>query len=842
MNREVTAASSGVVQGESSEIGGKTIPRGARGGIFLVVAFAAAALSHSEQRNAGERAGFTGWGPGRAGVSIVVPRDATAGERRAADTVRSTFARASGLPARHFPVMTEGWLAPRRSVEIGATRRGSLARPAGSKPPHDNAVAFAAVDGALVITSERREAIEGAAGWFLAETLGARWYIPGPLGEEVQSRGEFSLPAGRREARPAFVHRDLGLDGTEGNRAWYARNGLEARFEHGHNLREIYRTEDFTREPDLAPVRAGQRFVPPGWSANWQPNLLSPAAVRLAAEAATRAFDRDPRRLSFSLSINDTDLYDESPATLAAVAPARYFRNRPDYSPLVFGFANAVARAVAVKHPDRWLPAYAYYWCENTPGFPIERNVVPFLTADRSQWSHAAFRAEDQALIERWCRSGAEIVGVYDYFYGNPHFAPRPTLYAVADSIPFQHRAGVRAYYAETYSNWALDGPKAWLAAQLLWDPGRDPAALLDRYYREFWREAEVPMRAFFAAAERTWLGQPGPPLWLRFYKDEDQDHIYPEPRRAELRDALARAKQAAVTDVTRARVAFTEAGFAVTEAYWRFAAARATASRLARPGTDPTALIEAWKAYRDARERLVATFAATRARQPLAMADQDLMPYLRNEPDSRLAVALRSTPRGRAALAESSGLLRRNVGMEPGELDRLEASGAEALDDAGWRNVAALPVGPSNVSQWTLPGGRWVGQGEAWQGRSVELRDGADGRRVLRITGCRTEDLGQWLPAEPGAVYAAGVDVRARVSPGTATHLILSFLDERGRHIGMGRLDRLPAGSGEQATRLHVIAKAPPGARWVGYGLRVLNQINNDFAEFSGASLRRAR
>jgi hypothetical protein len=818
------------------------IPRGVRVGVFLGVTFATAALFRPEPGSSDGRSGFAGWGPGRIGVALVVPRDVTAVERRAADTVRSTFVSASGLPARHFPVLVEGWLAPRRAVEIGMTRRGRAARPTGGRPPHDNAVAFAVADGALVMAAERRETIEGAAGWFLEETLGARWYVPGPLGEEVPSRREFSLPVGRREVRPAFVHRDLGFDGTDGNREWYGRNRLEARFEHGHNLREIYRTDDFAREPDLAPVRNGQRFVPPGWSANWQPNLLSPAAVRLAAEAATRAFDRDPRRLSYSLSINDTDLYDESPATLAAVAPARFFRHRPDYSPLVFGFANAVARAVAAKHPDRWLPAYAYYWCENTPGFPVERNVVPFLTADRSQWSYPAFRAEDQALIERWCRSGSEIVGVYDYFYGNPHLAPRPTLYAVAESIPFQHRAGVRAYYAETYSNWALDGPKAWLAAQLLWDPGRDPAALLDRYYREFWREAEGPMRAFFAAAERTWLGQPGPPLWLRFYKDEDQDHIYPEPRRVELRDALAQAKQAATTDVTRARVAFTEAGFAVTEAYWRFATARAAASRVARTGATPASLLEAWRNYRGARETLTTTFAATRARHPLAVADQDFTPYIRNEPDSRLAVALRATPEGRAALLNAGDLLRRTVGVVVAELDQLEAAGVEALDDAEWKNLTVLPVGPSNVSQWTLTGARWMGQGEAWEGRSVALREEAGGRRVLRITGCRTEDLGQWLPAEPGAIYAAGVDVRARVSPGTATHLILSFLDEKGRHLGLGRVDRLPAGGGEQATRLHVIAKAPPGARWVGYGLRVLNQINDDFAEFSGASLRRGR
>ena len=138
-------------------------------------------------------------------------------------------------------------------------RSGRAARPTGGRPPHDNAVAFAVADGALVMAAERRETIEGAAGWFLEETLGARWYVPGPLGEEVPARREFSLPAGRREARPAFVHRDLGFDGTDGNREWYGRNRLEARFEHGHNLREIYRTEDFAREPDLAPVRNGQR-------------------------------------------------------------------------------------------------------------------------------------------------------------------------------------------------------------------------------------------------------------------------------------------------------------------------------------------------------------------------------------------------------------------------------------------------------------------------------------------------------------------------------------------------------------------------------------------------------
>ena len=39
-------------------------------------------------------------------------------------------------------------------------------------------------------------------------------------------------------------------------------------------------------------------------------------------------------------------------STLAAVAPARFFRHRPDYSPLVFGFANAVAREARKHDPE----------------------------------------------------------------------------------------------------------------------------------------------------------------------------------------------------------------------------------------------------------------------------------------------------------------------------------------------------------------------------------------------------------------------------------------------------------------------------------------------------------
>ncbi len=808
--------------------------------LLLLTAVAGAGFERARRDRRESDLGLVVFSPRERGCPIVVPLGATAAERRAAETLQATLARAAGRPAGDFPIVEERAGAPRRALWVGATRRGRERLPRERPAPEDNGVGRVVRGGALYLLAERREAIEAAAGWLLERELGAQWFLPGALGEHVPPRAELTLPAGLARDWPAFVHRDLGLGGGEEQRAWYGRNGLEARFEHGHALSDVFRAEDFARDSELAPWWNGRRYVPPPRSHNWQPNLANPAAVRHAAEVASRAFARDPGRLSFSLSLNDSTLFDESEATLAAVAPPRFFRHRPDYSPLVFRFTNDVARRVAARHPDRWLPAYAYYWCENTPGFAIEPNVVPFLTADRSQWSHPEFAVKDRSLIERWCRSGAKYVGVYDYFYGAPHFAPRPTLYTVRETIPFHHRAGVRAFYAETFPNWGLDGPKAWLAAKLLWAPDRDPGALLDLYYREFWREAAEPMRAFFAVAERTWRDQPGPPLWLRFFRDDDQAWIYPAPRRAELRDALARAGAAAVTDRVRARVKLVADAFSVTEAFWEFSRSREALGRLTQGGARPEAVLDAWKQHAAARDFWVRQFGEVRARQPLALAPQNLEVYLRNRPDGRAASALVRTAAGRARLEEEPLLARVHLGAAPDEIVRVLKVGTETLVDAAW---AGLGVGRPRhfaASDWTTADGAWTGAGEPWEGRTVEL-DAADPTRPrLRFRGCRTDGLSQWAEADPGALYAATVQVRARTSPGTATFLIVSFLDERGQHLGVGEIDRLPPGDAVQETTLCVVRRAPSTARYVGLALRVLNQIGDDFAEFSGASLRR--
>ena len=224
--------------------------------------------------------------PEQPGCAIVVPASPTAAEERAARTVQRTLARSAGLTEASFPIRREGTGPLGPSLRVGATRWAQGFLPPGGKPPFDHAVGVRSRAGVVALRAEHRDGIEGAAGWFLEQQAGAQWFVPGPRGEHVERRGELRIAAGDSVTRPGFVSRDLYAVDAD----WYRRNGLNARIEHHHNLGNIFSTDDLRRRPELAPVRGGSKFLPQPGDYNWQPDLLHPAVVEGAAQAAMRAF------------------------------------------------------------------------------------------------------------------------------------------------------------------------------------------------------------------------------------------------------------------------------------------------------------------------------------------------------------------------------------------------------------------------------------------------------------------------------------------------------------------------------------------------------------------------
>jgi hypothetical protein len=101
-------------------------------------------------------------------------------------------------------------------------------------------------------------------------------------------------------------------------------------------------------------------------------------------------------------------------------------------------------------------------------------------------------------------------------------------------------------------------------------------------------------------------------------------------------------------------------------------------------------------------------------------------------------------------------------------------------------------------------------------------------------------EGLYQTVAAQPGALYRATVRVRGKVSPGNMTFLLLTFANSTGKNVDTGFIDRLPIGEWNEWTTLEMIVRAPKDAAWLGFGLRALYQVNDDYAEFADPSVQR--
>ncbi len=645
--------------------------------------------------------------------------------------------------------------------------------------------------------------------WAVVNQEPARWYMPGPLGHEP---GATPPPPGPR----AYLTRALGSIDTMDRGEWAKANALTPVLAFSHNLNSIVPADLYDRHPELFPVVDGKRHRPelPGYY--WNPDLGSAALADRAAGMAAEYFRRKPDALTFALGTNDGLWFGESEDTLRWVSPPRYFRQRPDYSDLVFNFTNEVAMRLSAEFPHRHVGALAYYWSENTPSFPVHPNVLPFLTADRSQGWDPAFLAEETALQRVWAQAGPTRLGVYDYIYGGGFLVPRyhPTL--LAAHLRRARAFGFTDYYAEVYPNWGLDGPQPWLVAQLLKDPERDAGRLLEEYFRRYFRAAGPAMRRFFDRCERAWMEQTGPSYWLKHWRDESQFLLFPAPVRADLDAALAAAKADAGGDQkAAARVAW------VADA-WRLSALLAemhevrVALATAVLRSEPDAVIAALVArFTEKRDAAVAHDAWLRKERPGALF-----------PNFGLADFIRHDPRPLAAAA----LADRRGAPSPSGPERLRAPGWTGPRTTA-RRIAGLQYGLEKADGWKSRVEPWENQRETWT-------DTAQGP-VLRLENHKLTDLWQWLPVKGGERLRVRMDARGRASSAVVHALAIHWTDASGRPAGDVVEFRLPPGDWPEWVTLAGDLTAPPAAAGISVTLWVGHQQPGDWAEFRGISLR---
>ncbi len=814
---------------------------------------------------------------------------------------------------------------------------------------------------------------------------------------EVSSTAQ---PFPRSTVRPVdrstgYQTRALSGLNTREEQEWATRNHLTPPLAFSHHLAEVFPRALFKTHPEYFPLIWGQRLDPADRIAFWQPDLGREDVAHFAAEQAKQYFDQHPTAETFSLGVNDGLMFGESPETVAllraaAAAASRtvepkhrptasdhsstvrpfdstsvrpfdrptvrsldrstdrpYFRNRPDFSPLVFTFMNRAAADLARSHPDKYLGCLAYYWCENAPPFPVDPHIIPFLTADRAQSYDPAFQREEFALQARWARAlsvrspraGKAVpsaardsrpklrfrktemdsvadqpmgsnhsdfsvsafqffsfsnnprtsdpqnlsstepqidrstvrplhrprdqnarstvrpldrsnvlprLGLYDYLYGFGFLIPRVPIHAFAEHIRHAHEVGFTDYFAELNPNWALDGPKPWVIAQLLQDPEQDVDRLLDTYYSAYFQNAAGPMRQFFDRCETQWMQQKGPVYWLKQYRNESQAELFPSAVCVELRRLLNLAASKANSDLVRRRVAFVADAFGVTERFVLFCEARTALASAVLRREAATTLSPLLVDYRSKRSAFIRYTHQLTDREPLAFSRIEYTDWLKDDP--AFAATL--------AIAESAAL-----GFSGSEVQGFRAPGAQ-INRPPVQPFNRSTVRPLNGARELLPHGEFAGPLQPgaqigglrygidlpapWTStvepiehfRASVVRSGASAP-LLRITGSLATTISQRAPISPGRLYIASATVRAQVSPTGMVMLTLGWLDAKQRRIGTSVGIRLPEGHWPDWVELRQGARAPAGAVSAELTLAVKRQFGSDFAEVGKFSLR---
>jgi hypothetical protein len=489
---------------------------------------------------------------------------------------------------------------------------------------------------------------------------------------------------------------------------------------------------------------------------------------------------------------------------------------------------------------DRYVTALAYYTTEQSPSFPIHPRVMPVLTSDRAQWHDPAYREQDKALIRRWTESGAERIATWDYYFGLHYPYPRQLTEWMIESIRFLYESGVDVFFSQMPWVWGLDGPKAWLAAQLLQDPGQNAGALLEEFYTNFFGEAAGPIREFYEIAEQTRNEREGKANWIKFYKDEAGIELFDPGTLERMRACIGEAKVLVVDDALRAaRVRVVSEAFSYTEAYAEYHRARVvllefSLSVLRGDADDKASLVAAFRHYRDARQAFQ-TLSRELVKDPMHRGFFRFNRQLQSSPEWIALGAL-------AALGHAD-LEILSEAQQPMYEDLLALRDGKARRAPVGRNGALSHTG---VEQKNFLGPElpvldgWKFEFRASEGLKIGAANGVDGAGVY-VEHADIVTLQQTFPVLSEKTYLLEVEAAWQVSPDNRTFVQLVWKSFSGDRLKTEVPLRLPNGSSVGAQPIQIPLRAPVNAYDLTIGIVTNRQYPGDYLELRRVELSEA-
>ncbi len=429
---------------------------------------------------------------GNAKVSIVIDPAATEPERTAAGELAATLRQITGATF----ILITNTVAPERAILVGA---GAAGRRAFADVPFDALDA----EELVVQTQGNRLLLAGghprgtlyAVSRFLQDQCGVRWWTP--WANKIPKQSTLRVDDLDVRSKPAFEYREsFWYPAFDADWSWRNFcNGQSSKLTAEKGGRISYKGFVHTFYPLVEPEKHFAEH--PEWFSLLKGKRTTDRAQLCLTNPHLRAFmvERVKQWLRESpdagiISVSQNDWYgacecgdckalDDAEGTHAAT---------------MLAFVNHIAERIEPEFPHVAVDTLAYQYTRKPPKTLRPRpNVIVRLCSIECNFrepldhpSNAAFAAD----IRGWSRICQRLY-IWDYTTDFAHYVqPHPNWFTLGANLRFFHQYHVRGVFEQgAYQSHGSEMAelRAWVLAQLLWNPGRDDRALvrefLDGYY-----------------------------------------------------------------------------------------------------------------------------------------------------------------------------------------------------------------------------------------------------------------------------------------------------------------------------------------------------------------------
>jgi hypothetical protein len=437
---------------------------------------------------------------GRPTASIVIPEGAGETERRAAEILRTSILKMSGVD---LPVRT--------AAEPGRPGVAAIGFPVKDLPPTAaSSLPSLRPDGFLIATSTGNLYITGGGAkggvygvvHLLEKYFGCRRYSPTaevfPPRDDLAVGCLFEVDNPVNEVR--IVNGDFSLDPDY--RDWmrlHTQTDLYGAGYYVHTFQKLVPWQTyFADHPEYFALMNGKRIID-------QPCLSRPEVFEIAVAKLREEMAAQPDKTIWSVSQNDNFSYCQCPECRQII--------EEEGSPAgpILRFVNRVA----ALFPDKTISTLAYQYSRPAPRLarPAPNVEVMLCTIELNRSRPIADDPSSASFvrdIEDWARICSRLY-LWDYTVNfSHHVSPFPNLHVLQPNIRFFAGRGVRRHFQQsnTGPGHEFSELKSYLLARLLWNPEADADGVmrdfLDGYYGKAGWFIRQYIKALGRALERT--------------------------------------------------------------------------------------------------------------------------------------------------------------------------------------------------------------------------------------------------------------------------------------------------------------------------------------------------